>query len=149
MIEIAKLIKADRHLFYELINNNISQFLYREKRYNIHFSLVAVYSVEANALTLSSLQKKLRFTDIPIILNDHLICIAFDNTTDHTYIKAAENLNTLLLELDYKNNFFLSTAHSSEFPNNTLEITNILMDRLEYVVEHKLVNTVAYEDYIV
>ena len=149
MIEIAKLIKADRHLFHEIIIDHIPKYLYREKRYHIHFALAAVYSVEATLLTPQSIQQKLRLTDMPILLNDHLICIAFDSTTDSTYIKAAENLNSLLKELDYSNNFFISTVHSSEFPDNPLEMTNTLMDRLEYAIEHKLPNNVIYEDYII
>ena len=149
MIEIAKLIHADKHLFHKIIIDHIPKYLYREKRYHIHFALAAIYSVEATLLTHQSIQEKLRLTDIPIVLNDHLICIVFDHTTDETYIKAAENLNSLLKELEFKNNFFLSVVHSSEFPDNPLEMTNTLLDRLEYAIEHKLFNTVIYEDYIV
>jgi len=149
MIQIAKLIHADKHRFYELIEGEIPEFLYREHRYNNHFSLVAVYSVKPTTLSLPVLQKKLRFTDKSIVLNEHLICIAFDNTTQSSYVKAAENLNSFLRELDYQNNFFLSSVHSTEFPDNTLEMTNILFDRLGYAIEHKLYNTIVYEEYII
>ncbi|SFV51023.1 hypothetical protein MNB_SM-5-1367 [hydrothermal vent metagenome] len=149
MIEIAKLIHADKHRFYELIEGEISQFLYREKRYHQPFSLVAIYAVNATTLTLSLLKEKLRLSDKPIVLNDHLICIAFDNTTEDTYVKTAENLTSFLKKSDYTNNFFLSSVHSSEFPDNTLEMTNTLFDRLQYALEHKLYNTVVYEDYLI
>ena len=149
MIQIAKLIHADKHLFYELISEHISEFLYREKRDHNHFSLLAIYSIEPNTSTLSLLQKKLRLTDKPIVLNDHLVTIAFNNATEHSYVKAAENISSFLKELDYQNNFFLSSVHSTEFPDNTLEMTNTLFDRLEYAIEHKLFDTVIYEDYII
>jgi len=149
MIQIAKLIHADKHLFYETISENLSEFLYREKRDNNHFSLLAIYSIDANKFTLPLLQKKLRLTDKPIVLNNHLVVIAFNNTTEHSYVKAAENISSFIKEFNYQNNFFLSSVHSTEFPDNTLEMTNTLFDRLEYSIKNKLYDTIIYEDYII
>ena len=149
MVEILERINRHRRAFHKIIMDNITEYLYREQRYNIHFALVAVYSLESTAITPAVLQEKLRRTDKLIILNEHLSCIVLDNTETQSYIKAAENLNTLLKEFDYQNNFFLSTAHSTDFSGNLLEMTNKLCDRLKYAIEHKLCNTVVYQDYII
>jgi len=93
--------------------------------------------------------KMLRRTDKLISLNENLACVVFDSTSEDFYVKAAENLNKILENMDYKNNFFLSVADSEDFDFNYLEMINKLCDRLEYAVKNKLCNRVVYEDYLI
>lgn len=149
MSDILDYIKNHRRSAYKIIIDNITEYKYRQERYKTNFALVAIYSKEKTAINPDELRKMLRFTDKLIILTEDLACVVFDSTSDDSYVKAAENLNTILKNLDYKNNFFLSAADSEDFDLNYLEMTNKLCDRLEFAIENKLCNTVIYEDYLI
>ena len=149
MIEAIKELNINRHVFHDLIMDNISEYIYRKERYQIGFTLVAVYSKEPSVHIEKELRKKLRETDKFIPLTKHFSCVMFDVTQENNYVKAAENLNSVLKQLDYKNNFFLSTVYSNEFHEQTLEMTNKLCDRLEYAIQHQLYNTITCQDYLV
>jgi len=149
MVEELKQIQDHRHVFHKIILNHITEYIYREERYTTSFALVAVYSKEPTAISPQELEQKLRKTDRLITLNSNLAIIVFDAATQDVYVKAAENLNALLKEMEFKNNFFLSAASSDEFHHNYREFTNKLCDRLEYAIENKLCNTVIYQDYII
>jgi len=149
MVEEFKKIQNHRRAFHKIILDHIAEYVYREERYNTNFALVAVYSKEPTAIAPQALKQKLRKTDALITLNNNLAVVVFDAATQDVYVKAAENLNTLLKEMEYKNNFFLSAASSDEFHHNYREFTNKLCDRLEYAIENKLCNTVIYQDYII
>jgi hypothetical protein len=149
MIEEFKKIHDHRRAFHKMILDQIDKYIYREERYNTNFALVAVYSKEPTAITPQELKQKLRKTDTLITLNENLAIVIFDAVAEDVYVKAAENLNTLLKEMEFKNNFFLSVASSDEVHHNYRELTNKLCDRLEYVIENRLFNTVIYQDYII
>ena len=149
MIDILNVINEYKHPFFKVIMENITEYTYRKERYKTNFALAIIYSQEKTAIDLDNLKKMLRRTDKLIILNEDLICVVFDYTSDDSYVKAAENLNKILENIDYKNNFFLAAADSADFNLNYLEMTNELCDRLKYAIKNKLHNTVIYEDYLI
>jgi hypothetical protein len=149
MQQILDNVKCNRHLYYETIIQNIEHFIYRDERYNASFSLAAVCSKEQTALNPDILHKELRKTDKIIRLSDDLLCIIFDYTTNSSYIKAAENLNSALKEIHFQENFYISTAESQEFATNYLNMINKLFDRLEFAIENNIYNTVVYDDYVI
>lgn len=149
MIDILNVINNHRRSFYKVIIEDITEYIYREERYKTNFALVTIYSKEKTAINPDNLKKMLRRTDKLIILNEDLACVVFDSTSEDSYVKAAENLNKILKNMDYKNNFFLSAADSADFDLNYLEMTNKLCDRLEYAIKNKLCNTVIYQDYLI
>ena len=149
MLDALNYINNNRHSFCKKIMDNITEYIYRQKRYKTNFSLVLIYSKEKAAINPDDFRKKLRHTDKLIVLNENLACVVFDSTAETSYVKAAENLNKILENMDYKNNFFLSVADSEDFDFNYLEMINKLCDRLEYAVKNKLCNRVVYEDYLI
>jgi hypothetical protein len=142
-------VQCNRHGYYQTIIKESELFIYREKRYNLSFSLVAVCSKEQTALDSQNIQKALRKTDQVIKINDDLLCIIFENSSNISYLKAAENLNAVLKQTHYKENFFISTAESQEFNSNYLNMINSLFQRLEYAITNNISNTVIYQDYII
>ena len=149
MLDALNYINNNKHSFCKKIMDNITEYIYRQKRYKTNFSLVLIYSKEKAAINPDDFRKKLRHTDKLIVLNENLACVVFDSTAETSYVKAAENLTTILKNLDYKNNFFLSTVYSEDFDLNSLEIINNLFDRLKYAIEHKLHDTVIDQDYLI
>jgi len=149
MIDILKLINDNRHSFYTVITEDIAEYKYREERYKTNFALVTIYSKEKIAINPDNLKKMLRRTDKLIILNENLACVVFDSTSDNSCVKATENLNNILKNMDYKNNFFLAVADSEDFNLNYIEMINKLFDRLEYAIKNKLYDTVVYEDFLI
>jgi len=149
MQNILKIIKKNRHAYYQSIMNEIDIYIYREKRYETSFSLAAVCSKEEISLNVEKLQDDIRETDKIIQLSDDLLCIVFDSTCHISYVKTAENLNKALQECYFKDRFFISTATSQEFNKNYLDMTNKLFERLEYAIQNNIFNTVVYEDFII
>ena len=142
-------IESIRRFAYQTIIDLIGDYIYREKRYDTHFSLVTIYTNKPLAVHAQELQKVLRKTDTLICVTDNIICVIFDATQNKSYVKAAENLYKTLKHIDYHQQFFIATAFSNDFNKNYLEMINKLFERLKYSVEHKLCNTVVYEDYII
>jgi hypothetical protein len=129
--------------------DNIRDYIYREERYGAHFSLVVVSSEDNFEIDVETLKKELRETDKVISLCPDLLYVVFDEAKNHSYLKAAENLNKTLQKIHFQKVFFLSTADSEEFDKNYLDMTNKLFERLEYAIKHKLHNTIVYQDYII
>ena len=149
MLDALNYINNNKHSFCKKIMDNITEYIYRQKRYKTNFSLVLIYNKEKTVISPNEFKKKLRLSDKLIPINENLACVVFDSTAETSYVKAAENLTTILKNLDYKNNFFLSTVYSEDFDLNYLEMTNELFDRLKYAIENKLYDTVIYEDYLI
>ena len=129
--------------------DNIRDYIYREERYCAHFSLVTVCSEDKLEIDVDALKTELRETDKVIPLCSNLLYVVFDESKNHSYLKAAENLNKTLQKIHFQKKFFLSTADSEEFDKNYLDMTNKLFERLEYAINHNLHNTVVYQDYII
>jgi len=142
-------LDSNRRSCYQTILDIIDNYIYREKRYETHFSLAIVYSKTPLNVHSQELQKTLRKTDNLICITDNIVCIVFDAAQTHSYVKAAENLYKTLKSIEYHQHYFIATAFSDDFNNNYLDMINHLFDRLHYSVEHNCQNSVNYEDYII
>jgi len=149
MQKIIQNLQNKRHDYYTKILKEIDDYVYRDKRYNLSFSIAVVYAEDESVIDTIKLQDEIRKTDKIIKLSNNLLCIVYDITTNTTFVKSAENSNKTLQEIHCKKNFFISVAESREFNGNYLEMTNNLFARLEYAITNKLYNTVIYEDYII
>jgi len=149
MSNILQELKTNRHSYYNLLMDNISDYIYREKRYSTRFSIVIIYNENSVLSDISSLPNNLRETDKLLPINEHLIYAIFDAVNDDSYLKAAENLCKTLQKSHFKEKFFSSTATSAEFNGNYLDMTNKLFERLEYAIRNNLFNSVVYQDYII
>ena len=147
--EMLQDIESSRKFCYPAIMDLIRDYIYREKRYDTHFSLAIIYTNESLSLHAKELQKVLRKTDTKICITDNIACVVFDATQNQSYIKAAENLYKTLKHIDYHQKYFIATTFSNDFDKNYLDMMNKLFERLEYSVEHGLCSTINYEDYII
>ena len=149
MQNIIETLQNNRHNYYLKIFKEIDTYIYRQKRYNLSFSIASVYAEDENVIDIIKLESAIRKTDKIIKLSNNLLCIVYDITSDTTFVKTAENSNKKLQQIHCKKKFFMSVVESNEFNTNYLEMTNTLFERLEYAITNKLYNTVIYEDYII
>lgn len=150
MSNILEYIKSHKKELFETILNDISEYTYRNSRYNVCFSLVAVYcEKELSKDENEALIKKMRKTDKLIHLNDNLCCIVLDGISAELCAKAAENINYTLLEINVNNKYYLSAADSEHYNPKYNNMVRALFDRLEYAIENNLDNIVIYQDYII
>jgi len=138
-----------RRFCHQTIMDIISDYIYREKRYKTHFSVAIIYSQDPLNTHAEELRKALRKTDKLICITENIVCVVFDATTAHSYVKAAENLYKELKSIEYHQNYYISTTFSDEFDENYLNMLNHLFERLHYSVEHNCQNSVNYEDYLI
>ena len=138
-----------RRFCYQSVMDIIHEYIYREQRYEIHFSVAVIYTEEPLTVQTENLKKLLRKTDKLICVKENIVCVVFDAAQHSSYVKAAENLYKTLKELEYHQNYYIATALSDDFDENYLDMINTLFERLKYSVEHKLYSSVNYEDYII
>ncbi len=149
MSDILEYIKSNKAELFETILNEISEYKYRNARYDVEFSIVAVYCENTFAVDVELLKKKLRQTDRLIYLNDHLCCIILDGISAELCAKAAENVNYHLLQINANNKYYLSAADSQNYNPKYINMIQSLLDRLEYAIENNLQNIVIYQDYVI
>jgi len=142
-------LHAKRTLFQQSIMELISDSIYREKRYETHFSVAIVYSQEPLKTQAQQLRKTLRKTDKAVCITDNILCVVFDATQENSYVKAAENLYRTLKSIEYHQDYFIATVFSNEFDTNYLNMFNHLFERLFYSIQHNCKTNVNYEDYII
>jgi len=145
MSDILKINKAE---LFKTVLNDIKEYKYRNTRYNLDFSIVAVYCKEA-CVNLEELQKKLRKTDKVIYLNDNLCCVILDGVSEKECEKAAENVNYHLLQINANYKYYLSAADSKNYNSEYRDMIQNLFERLEYAIENNLENIVIYQDYVI
>ena len=149
MSTILEEITKNKSNYYKTILENISEYIYREKRYQSHFSLLAIYHAPNIKVDTKKLQNTLRETDTLILLHPNILCVVFDSASDQSCIRAAENLNKTLQKIYFNERFYVSAADSSDFEMNYLDMSNKLFDRLEYAIENNQYNLVICQDYLV
>ncbi|ADN09430.1 hypothetical protein [Sulfurimonas autotrophica] len=149
MPDILEYIKSNKGELFETILNDISEYKYRNARYDVEFSLVAIYCKNTFAVDVETLKKKLRQTDRLIYLNDNLCCIILDGISAELCAKAAENVNYHLLQINVNNKYYLSAADSQNYNPKYKNMIQSLLDRLEYAIENNLENIVIYQDYVI
>ncbi len=149
MPTILEEISKNRNSYYKTILENISEYIYREKRYDSHFSLALICHDKNVKVDAKKLQSTLRETDMLIPLHSNIFCVIFDETSGQSCVRAAENLNKTLQKMHYNEKFFVSAAESMDFDANYLDMSNKLFDRIEYAISHKHCNIVICQDYLV
>jgi len=150
MSDILKYIKSNKAELFETILNEISEYKYRNARYDVEFSLVAVYCENIFAVkNIETLKKKLRQTDRVICLNDNLCCIILDGISAELCVEAAENVNYHLLQINVNNKYYLSAADSQNYNPKYKNMLLTLFGRLEYAIKNNLENIVIYQDYVI
>ena len=142
-------LNENRRFCYQTIMDIISDYIYRERRYKVHFSIAIIYSKDALNAHANELRDTLRRTDKVICVTENIICVVFDSIESTNYVKAAENLYRVLESVEYHQHYFIATTFSQEFDENYLNMLNHLFDRLLYLVEHNQYNNVTDEDYFI
>ena len=97
--EVFNDLESKRELCYQTLMNLLPEYIYREKRYHIHFSVTLIYSQDNLATCERGLRPLLRKTDKLLCITPHLLCATFDATNTSSYVKAAENLHETLKKL--------------------------------------------------
>ncbi|WP_457745472.1 hypothetical protein [Sulfurimonas sp.] len=149
MLNILQELQENRHSYYNLLLENISDYTYREGRYAIRFSIALIFSPDNFFNDIDTLHESFRETDKVISINEHLLYAVFDAVDEKSYLKASENLCKTLQKTHFKEKFYTATAYSEEFNANYLDMTNKLFERLEYALKNNLHNSVVYQDYII
>lgn len=149
MSDILEYIKSNKAQLFQTVLNDISEYKYRNARYEVEFSLVAVYCEKAFVSDGEALKEKLRETDKLIYLTDNLCCIILDGISAELCAKAAENVNYHLLQLHANNKYYISAADSQNYNPKYRNMIQSLFERLEYAIKNNLQNIVIYQDYII
>jgi len=149
MKNILSVLKKDRSVLHKKIMDNISEYIYRDKRYNSNFAVIAICSKKDITINYHKFMDKLRLTDKFISLNENLWCVILDSQSNEAYIKVAENMNIVLRHLDYEENFYMSVVNSKNYNKEYFNMINRLFERLEYAIENNIIDTVIDQDYII
>ena len=128
---------------------HMSDYIYRAKRYNVNFSVSIIYSNIALDITTSQIEKKLRHTDKIVCIKHNLLCVTFDSIEENFSLKAAENLFTMLKDINYHADYYIATTFSKNFDENYSNMLNKLFERVEYSVVHSRSDIVDNEDYLI
>jgi len=143
---ILEYIKENEHQLSEIVMNSISEYMYRNTRYDTDFSIVLIYSY--NDIDIVALQKRLRLTDKIIELEENLYCVILDGASTESCIKAAENVNFHLLELNANNKYYLSAADSHMNNPKYINMIQSIFERLDFAIKNDLSNIVVHQDYV-
>jgi len=146
---LLKELDSMRQTYQQSVIEFLDEYIYRERRYKVHFSVALVFSKESLQAHAESLNNTLRKTDRVISIAENLLCVVFDATQEESYVKAAENLYKTLKSIEYRQDYFVATVFSNEVNDNYLLVLNRLFERLYYSLEHDYCDHVTYEDYII
>ena len=149
MYNILEYIKHNKEELIQTLLKEISEYEYRNSRYNVKFSLVAIYCENGCEIDFDTFKKTLRQTDKIIKINENIYCVVLDGISAEFCDKAAENINYNLLRLNVKNAYFMSAADSETYNPKYTNMIKSLLRRLEYAIENNLINIVVYQDYII
>ena len=136
-------------LYHQNILESIDEYIYKEERYENHFSVALIYSKKSLTSHVKELEKMIRKTDKLTFITDNVIFIVFDAIQVNNCVKAAENLYKTLKSVEYHQDYFIATAFSEEFRENYLIMINHLFYRLHYSVEHNCESDINDEDYLI
>ena len=137
-------IRNNRQKCHTMILDEISDYLFRKKRYELDFALTLAIS-DSNEST-GDFSNHIRQTDKYIVLDKgSLGCIVFDGVSTDNAIKAATNLQTIFENRNFGKSHFISMVSSSDFGNeDAYKMINSLFDLLEYAISnnnsHKVID---------
>ena len=144
MQEALKYIHDKQNDYQKMILKNITNFIYREERYNTPFAVMLVY-LESDKYVVENFSDILRKTDLYIDLDTHVKAIVFDSVSNDSYIKAAENIEYQLENKKIKL-LYSSVVDSENYSKNYTKMAHDLVEILEYGIENNFSNVVLDND---
>ena len=146
MQEALKYIHDKQNDYQKMILKNITNFIYREERYNTPFAIMLIY-LDNHECKSENLIGMLRKTDLYIDLDTHVKAIVFDSVSNDFYIKAAENIEYKLENKKIKL-LYSSVVDSENYSKNYTKMAHDLVEILEYGIENNFSNVVLDNDEI-
>lgn len=123
------LTQQNRQEYADKIIKMLDEYLYRHKRYHIHFALALCYCTNS-ASALAEIIDIKRKTDRFLPLEQNLCSIVFDCISHDSSQRAVQNLETQLQEVCLDTNYFLHTFNTLEYENST-KMIDALFDALD------------------
>ncbi len=145
MKEIVKKFIDNRHKYQDMLIDVISLFMYREQRYNEHFSMILIY-IQDDSYHYK-FTNIIRESDKYIQLDKYLHCIFLDSSSNDTYIKGAESI-LYKLQKEHLNNFYFSTVNSENYNFDKFRMINKSLDILQCALKFNAYNIVIDNDYM-
>ncbi len=139
-MKLLEYMRKERYDYQKKILDSITDFIYRDERYNARFAIMLMCSKE-ESYTEEIFEKILRKTDLHIKVDKHIDAVVFDSVTNDSYIKAAENIE-YSLQKEKQSLFFISVVDSENYKNDYFPMVHELFDILEYAIENNFSNTV-------
>ncbi len=121
-------IKQNRQNYVQEIINNLDEYSYRNKRYQINFALALIYCTKD--INLNEIIDVKRRTDRYISLDKNLSCVVFDCIDSDSSKKAASNLQRQVEESCLYEELYMEVITSMEYESAS-KMTNYLFDMLE------------------
>lgn len=121
-------IKQNRQNYVQEIINNLDEYSYRNKRYQINFALALIYCTKD--INLNEIIDVKRRTDRYISLDKNLSCVVFDCIDSDSSKKAASNLQRQVEESCLYEELYMEVITSMEYESAS-KMTNYLFDTLE------------------
>ena len=145
MKEFLKFFANNRQKYQDVINEGITSFLYRDKRYANYFSIILIY-IQSDSYNYK-FKNILRDSDEHIQIDRYLHCVILDSISNETYIKGAEDL-LYKLQKEHLNNFYISTVCSENYSLNEVQMIKKLFDILQCSIKHGTKNIVVDIEYM-
>jgi hypothetical protein len=147
MQKILSCLKDRKHEFTTRINQEVKNYIYRDTRYNIPFSISLFYCNETIDGVKEKFEQTLRKTDKLIVLNEYIWCVILDNIEESFHVRATENTCIRLLNFNTHKKIFSATVNSQEFDNDHLKMENSLFERVQYGLKNNVDEIVICQDY--
>jgi len=145
MKEFLKQLTNNQQKYQDFINEAITPFLYRDKRYANHFSIILLYI--QNDYYDYKFENIIRNSDTHFQIDRYLHCAILDSTSNETYIKGAEDL-LYQLQKEHLNSFYISTVCSEDYNFNEVQMVRNLFDILQSSIKHGTKNIVVDIEYM-
>ncbi|WP_345993351.1 hypothetical protein [Sulfurimonas sp. HSL-1716] len=118
------------------IMNEITDYDYRYRRYNINYSVLIGFAEE---LDLTSFESYIRKSDRFIVIKPNLCAIVLDCTDEKGGIKAGNNLLTRFQNLFFSKKLFASVVTASAH-KDAIHLVNELYHLLSFGITHNMDN---------
>ncbi len=130
-------IRLNRHKYGQTILDALKDQIYECERYKVNFSLAI--GATLSDIDMQKFSDMIRETDIFIMLNKKICCIAFPFTDHAQGIKAASNLLSKFEMKFFSEKIYLSVANTEECPTPEIHIQQ-LFDILVYAISNGMNN---------
>jgi len=125
---------------FERASSLCAEYFYRYQRYDAHFSMALFYSHEPldEALFIDAIRE----SDKHLILQDNLICVVFDMTSNDRGLKASENLLALYEAKHFGKKFYASYVSMEDFATKEA-MRSQLFSLLNYAIKENKYNQIT------